>query len=281
MIVVTGATGNVGRPLVSLLVGAGEQVTAVSRKVPDGGFPEGVVHLAADLADFSSLLPALEGADALFLLLAGDLNGPGAPAAELLEQVKAAGVERVVMLSSQINGTRPEAASHFRLREFEAALRNSGLAYTVLQAGGFASNTYAWAEGVRGQRTVHAPFADVALPVVDPADLAAVAAVALREDGHREQVYVLTGPEAITPRQQAAVLGDVVGAEVEFVELTREQARAHLARFVPAEVLDGTLDILGSPLPAEQRVSPDVERVLGRPARSYADWARAAAPAFR
>ncbi|MFJ4677259.1 NAD(P)H-binding protein [Kitasatospora sp. NPDC088783] len=281
MIVVTGATGNVGRPLVGLLAAAGERVTAVSRRVPDGGFPAGVVHRAADLADFGSLAPALEGADALFLLLAGELNGPGAPAAELLELVRAAGVRRVVLLSSQVTGTRPAAVSHARLREFELAVRESGLAYTILRAGGFASNAYAWADGVRARRTVHAPFADVALPVVDPADLAAVAAAALREDGHQGRVYVLTGPEAVTPRQQVAELGEVLGEEVAFVELTRQQARAHLARFMPEEVLDGTLDVLGSPLAEEQRVSPDVERVLGRPARSFAAWAADARPAFR
>ncbi|WP_033213622.1 NAD(P)H-binding protein [Kitasatospora phosalacinea] len=281
MIVVTGATGNVGRPLISLLAEAGEQVTAVSRRAPDGGLPATVAHVTADLADFASLRPALKGADALFLLLAGELNGPGAPATELLDLVRESGVRRVVLLSSQINGTRPQAPSHARLREFELALRLSGLEYTVLRAGGFASNAYAWAEGVRGQRTVHAPFADVALPVVDPADLAAVAAAALREDGHHGRVYVLTGPEPITPRRQAAVLGEVLGEDVAFVELTREQARAHLARFMPEEVLDGTLDILGEPLPEEQRVSPDVERVLGRPARSFADWANGALPAFR
>ncbi|MFD7730017.1 NAD(P)H-binding protein [Kitasatospora phosalacinea] len=281
MIVVTGATGNVGRPLVSLLAGAGERVTAVSRRVPSGGLPEGVDHAVADLADFASLGAVLKGADALFLLLGGELNGPGAPAVELFDLVRAAGVRRVVLLSSQINGTRPGASSHARLREFERALRESGLEHTVLRAGGFASNAYAWAEGVRARRTVHAPFADVALPVVDPADLAAVAAAALREDGHHGQVYVLTGPEGITPRRQAAVLGEVLGEAVEFVELSREQARAHLARFMPEEVVDGTLDILGTPLPEEQRPAPDVERVLGRPPRSFADWARDARGAFQ
>ncbi|MFF4343172.1 NAD(P)H-binding protein [Kitasatospora sp. NPDC001540] len=281
MIVVTGATGNVGRPLVSLLAAAGEQVTAVSRRMPAEGFPAGVAHAVADLADFASLGPVLKGADALFLLLGGELNGPGAPAEELFALVRESGVRRVVLLSSQINGTRPDAPSHARLREFERALQLGELEYTVLRAGGFASNAYAWAEGVRTRRTVHAPFADVALPVVDPADLAAVAAVALREDGHRGQVYVLTGPEAITPRRQAAVLGEVLGETVEFVELSREQARAHLARFMPDEVIDGTLDILGTPLPEEQQPGPDVERVLGRPARSFADWARDARGAFQ
>ncbi|MFJ1752879.1 NAD(P)H-binding protein [Kitasatospora sp. NPDC088134] len=281
MIVVTGATGNVGRPLVGLLAAAGAQVTAVSRQEQPGGFPDGVRHAVADLADFASLAPVLDGAEALFILLAGELNGPGAPASDLLDLAREAGVRRVVLLSSQINGTRPDAPSHFRLREFEAALAASGLEHTVLRAGGFASNAYAWAESVRGQRSVFAPFGDVALPVVDPADLAAVAAVVLREDGHDGQVYTLTGPAAVSPRQQAAALAEVLGEEVAFVELSREQARAHLAQFMPEAVIDGTLDILGSPLAEEQLVSPDVEKLLGRPARSFADWAAGARPAFQ
>ncbi|RKE19875.1 NAD(P)H-binding protein [Streptomyces sp. TLI_171] len=281
MIVVTGATGNVGRSLVRLLAEAGQKVTAVSRREQPDGFPDGVVHVVADLADFTSLKPALDGADALFVLLAGELNGPGAPATDLMDLARDAGVKRVVLLSSQINGTRPDAPSHFRLREFELALRVSGLEYTVLRAGGFASNAYAWAESVRGQRTVFAPFADVALPVVHPADLAAVAAAALVEDGHQSRIYTLTGPAAVSPREQAAALAEAIGEEITFVELSREQAREHLSQFMPEAVIDGTLDILGSPLAEEQLVSPDVEKVLGRPALPFSAWAADARPAFQ
>ncbi|GGL79833.1 NmrA family transcriptional regulator [Streptomyces fumigatiscleroticus] len=281
MIVVTGATGNVGRPLVAALAEAGEEVVAVSRRPLPPDYPAGVRHAQADLADFASMRPVLEGADAFFLLLAGDLNGPGESASALLDIAEEAGVERVVLLSSQINETRPGAVSHARLSEFEEAVRNSGLDFTILRAGGFASNALAWAESVRARRTVLAPFADVALPVVDPADIADVAAVALREDGHTGRTYVLTGPEAVTPREQAAAIAEALGEEVTFVELTREQARAHLSRFMPEAVVDGTLDVLGKPLPAEQEVGPDVEKVLQRPARPFGEWAARTLPAFR
>ena len=126
-----------------------------------------------------------------------------------------------------------------------------------------------------------APFADVALPVVDPADISEVAAVVLRDEGHSGQTYELTGPAAVTPRQQAAALAKALGEEVGFVELTREQAREHMAQFMPEPVIEGTLDILGEPLPAEQRVSPDVERILGRPAGSFAGWAERNVHAFK
>ncbi|MFB8030389.1 SDR family oxidoreductase [Streptomyces sp. NPDC056465] len=281
MIVVTGATGNVGRTLVASLAVRGAEVTAVSRRPHAGELPEGVRHVQADLGHAESLRGVLEGADALFVLLAGELLAGGESAEALLRAAEEEGVRKVVLLSSQITVTRPDAGSHDRLREYEEAVRGSGMEWTVLRAGGFASNAFAWAESVRAERTVFAPFGDVALPVVDPADIAEVAAVVLGEEGHAGRTYELTGPVAVTPREQAAVLGGLLDEEVAFVELSREAAFAHMAQFMPEGVVDGTLDILGLPLPAEQQVSPDVEKILGRPAAPFAAWAERALPAFR
>ncbi|MCX5078198.1 NAD(P)H-binding protein [Streptomyces sp. NBC_00424] len=281
MIVVTGATGNVGRPLIATLIAAGADVTAVSRNPLPAELAQDVRHVQADLGRAESLRETLKDADALFILLAGELLGGGESAETLLTVARESGVRKVVLLSSQITATRPDAQSHNRLREFEDAVRGSGLEWTVLRAGGFASNAYAWVESVRADRTVLAPFADVALPVVDPADIAAVAAVALREDGHAGQTYELTGPAAVTPREQAAALGEVLGEEITFIELSREAAYAHMSQFMPEGVVQGTLDILGQPLPAEQRVSPDVEKVLGRPASPFAAWVERSLPAFK
>lgn len=281
MIVVTGATGNVGRTLVAALSEQGAETVAVSRRPLPVELPVGARHVQADLGRAESLRSTLEGAEALFILLAGELLGGGESADTLLRVAKESGVRKVVLLSSQITETRPEAGSHNRLREFEQAVRASGLEWTILRAGGFASNAFAWAEPVRADRTVPAPFGNVALPVVDPADIAAVAAVALSEEGHDGQTYELTGPAAVTPREQAAVLAELLGEKVTFVELTREAAFAHMSQFMPEGVINGTLDILGLPLPAEQRVSPDVEKVLGRPAAPFTAWAERSLPAFR
>ncbi|MFB8774751.1 NAD(P)H-binding protein [Streptomyces broussonetiae] len=281
MIVVTGATGNVGRPLVRTLAAAGAPVTATSRGVLDADLPDGVRRLPADLTDVESLRPVLDGADALFLQNGGPsahlLDAPG-----VLGAAKAAGVERVVLLSSQGVTTRPESASHGGVaRAIEDAVRQSGLEWTVLRPGGFASNTFAWAGSVRAERTVAAPFADTGLPVIDPDDIAGVAAAALREDGHAGRSYELTGPALVTPREQAAALGDALGEPVRFVELTREQAREAMLAFLPEPLVETTLAILGAPTPAERRISPDVESVLGRPPRTFAEWARRYAAAFR
>ncbi|WP_328905577.1 NAD(P)H-binding protein [Streptomyces sp. NBC_00234] len=289
MIVVTGATGNVGRPLVRALAAAGERVTAVSRGITAADVPEGVRPVRADLADPERLRPAFDGADALFFHDTGagaHLLNPQ----DILDAAKAGGVRRVVLLSSIGVASRSDSESHGGTGlALDRAVRQSGMDWTVLRAGGFASNAYAWAESVRTRRTVAAPFAGVGLPVVDPDDIAEVAAAVLREDGREEgragrhagQVHELTGPALTTPRQQAEALGEALGEPVRFVELTREQAREHMLAFMPAPVAETTLTILGEPNEAELRISPAVEQILGRPPRTFADWARRHSAAFQ
>jgi uncharacterized protein YbjT (DUF2867 family) len=138
-----------------------------------------------------------------------------------------------------------------------------------------------WAESVRSSRTLAAPFGDVALPLIDPADIAAVAAAALVDASHIGRTYELTGPSPVSPRDQAAAIGEALGEPVRFVPQTREEALSSFLKFMPPEVAEATLDILGSPSPAEQRVSPDVSQVLGRPPRPFADWAARNAVAFK
>ncbi|EOT03660.1 NmrA family transcriptional regulator [Streptomyces noursei CCRC 11814] len=268
-----------GRPLTQALAEAGEQVTAVSRHA--AAMPDGVRHVAADLAEPTSLTPALDGAKALFLLLSGDLHAPEARPTDIIDLAAARGVRRVVLLSSQGVATRPLGPSRVAMRAVEDALRGSGLDWAVVRPGGFASNAFAWAESVRTQATVAAPFGDVGVPVIDPADIAEVAAACLLDDRHTGGVYELTGPEVITPRQQAEVIAAVLGSPVRFHELTRDEAKATMTQFVPVELADDTLDIISAPNPAELRISPDVERVLGRAPRPFNDWVGRNIAAFR
>ncbi|MEU8925968.1 NAD(P)H-binding protein [Kitasatospora sp. NPDC048545] len=279
MIVVTGATGNVGRPLVRVLADAGRDVTAVSRN--SSQVPDGVSHFAADLAEPAGLEPALAGAEALFLLLSGDLHAAGADPAGIVRRAVASGVRRVVLLSTQGVSTRPFGPTRIAMRELEDAVRQSGTQWAVLRPGGFASNALWWAGSVRDRRTVAAPFGDTGVPIIDPADIAEVAAACLLDDRYSGGVYELTGPEVITPRGQTAAITAALDSPVRFHELTRDEAKAAMVRSMPAELADDTLDILGSPNPSELRVSPDVERVLGRPPRRFAEWAVRHADAFR
>ncbi|MFI2229569.1 NAD(P)H-binding protein [Nocardia testacea] len=272
MIVVTGATGNVGRPLVETLAGAGEQVTAVSRKQAE--VPAGVRFRQADLINPESIEDTLRGAEALFLLTAADFLAAGDIDA-VVDVVRRAGVRRVVLLSSQGVGTGRHSP------HLEHAIRQSGLDWTVLRPGNFDSNALQWARSVRTRREVAAPFGDIGLPAVDPADIAAVAALTLREPGHEGNTYTLTGPATITPRRQAEAIGDILGEPVRFTELSRDRAREQMVQYMPAPVVDATLGVLGTPTEAEQQVAPDIERLLGRPAHTFGDWAERNIAAFR
>lgn len=280
MITVTGATGNVGRVLVELLRAEGEQVAALSR-TPEPHPAEGVRWFEGDLGRTASVRPALEGSRALFVLLGGALNVMGEPPRALLDAAREAGVEQVVLVSSQAGATRPQSPAHARLREFEAAVRGSGLTHAILRPSGFASNAYAWAETVRTKRAVFAPFGDVGLPVVSPADIAAVAALALRDPAAGSGTHELTGPAAVTPREQAAAIGAALGEEVTFTELTRAEAHTAMSAFMPEPAISSTLDLLGAPTPAERTPSDAIPALLGRPATSFATWAAQNAPAFR
>ncbi|MEY7975241.1 NAD(P)H-binding protein [Streptomyces pilosus] len=281
MFVVTGATGNVGRSLVQALAATGVQVTATSRGVSGADVPENVEYRRADLVDPESLRPVFDGADALFLQNGGPSAHLLSPQ-DILDVAKAGGVGRVILLSSQGVATRPRSASHGgTARAIEDAVQQSGMAWTILRPGGFNSNAYAWAQSVRARRTVAAPFADIGLPTIDPDDIAEVAAAVLREDGHAGQIYELTGPELNTPRQQAEAIADALGEPVRFIEQTRDEARAQMLQFMPEPVVETTLTILGEPTLAEQRISPDVEQVLGRTPRTFADWAQRHIAAFR
>ncbi|MEU6479901.1 NAD(P)H-binding protein [Streptomyces sp. NPDC047017] len=279
MIVVTGATGNIGRPLTQAVAEAGHQVTAVSRHSTT--VPNGVRHVTADLARPASLKPALAGAKALFLLLSGDLHATGAHPADLIGEAAASGVRRIVLLSTLGVATRPYGPTRIAMRELEDILRESGLEWAILRPGGFASNALWWAESVRTRQVVAAPFGDVGVPVIDPADIAAVAAACLLDDRHTGGVYELTGPEVITPRRQTEAIAAALGSPVRFHELTRDEAKTAMTQSMPAELADDTLDILGSPNPAELRVSPDVQRVLGRAPLPFTDWAARNVAAFR
>ncbi|MFJ5988055.1 SDR family oxidoreductase [Lentzea sp. NPDC092896] len=277
MIVVTGATGNIGRPLTTALAKAGEQVTAVSRHVAD--VPDGVKHVVADLAAPKTL--PLDGAKALFLLLSGDLHAVGANPADVIAQAADSGVRRIVLLSTLGVVTRPFGTTRIAMLELEDSLRTSGLDWSIIRPGGFASNALWWAESVKTQRTVAAPFGDTGVPILDPTDIAEVAAACLTDDRHSSKIYELTGPEVITPRQQTEAIARALGEPVRFHELTRAEAKAGMENLMPGELADDTLDILGAPTEHEQRVSPDVQEVLGRAPHTFAAWAERNVEAFR
>ncbi len=194
MILVTGATGNIGGALIGKLGKAGVPVRALSRSPDRAAFPAGVEAVEGDLTDPDSLRSALRGVDALFLLQPGTTD-----TSQILESAAEAGVHQVVTVSSLFAQTHPESFIGRNLLHSEQIVRESGLEWTILRPWEFASNTLAWAAAIRAEGVVRAPRSGVPSPAIDPDDIAAVAASALLEDGHCGAVYPLTGPAAVTP----------------------------------------------------------------------------------
>ncbi|MGW0191534.1 SDR family oxidoreductase [Streptomyces sp. NPDC003362] len=276
MILVTGATGNIGRPLVSDLHRRGAlPVRALSREPARAGLPEGVEVFGGDLADPGSVVPALKGARALFLL-----SGHGAEA-DLLAAAREAGVGHVVLVSSLAVGTHPHLRAVAGHLAAERLLRDSGMAWTVLRPTQFASNALWWADSIRAEGVVRVPYPDVGLPAVHPADIAAVARVALTEPGHAGRVYEVTGPERVTPREQAAALSAVLGRDIGVVRTDPEGAHRELAALIGEDGAAGVLDLTGRDLTDDLvRVRDTVPRITGVPARTFREWAAGQRAAF-
>lgn len=154
------------------------------------------------------------------------------------------------------------------------------MGWTILRPGGFNSNAYAWAEAVRDRRTVAAPFGDVGLPFIDPADIAAVAARALVTADHEGRSYRLSGPESLLAAERVAVLGRVLDRRLRFEAQSDEEARAEMSAAMTPEYVDGFFSFFVDGTLDESAVLPTVESVLGRPPRSFEEWARANADRF-
>jgi uncharacterized protein YbjT (DUF2867 family) len=270
MIVVSGATGNVGREVVAALTGRGEDVRAVVRDPRRASLPAGVDVVAGDLELPESLTPALDGARAAFLLGGwGDMPG-------LLRAVHRRGVEHVVLLTSRcvVGGMADNAITRMWL-DSEAAMRDSGLAGTILRPSGYQSNALRWREQLREGDTVRAPWPDVPVAAIDPADIGAVAATVLTEPGHEGTAYSLSGPEPLTPGDQVATLAAVLGRPLQYEPLSDEQARAEMAADWPAPYLDAFFRFYSDGEFDDSVVVDTVRATTGKPPRTFAQWARA------
>ncbi|MFC3997550.1 NAD(P)H-binding protein [Nocardiopsis sediminis] len=276
MILVTGATGNIGRALLTQLRDdAGTTPRGLTRDAARAELPAGVAAVEGDLARPQTLGPALEGVDSLVLL-----QGMGADT-EVLEAARRAGVGHVVLVSSITVETHPHLPAARQNRAVEDALKSTGMDWTVLRPTQFASNTLWWAQEIREHAGVETPYPEVGLPAVHPADIAAVAHAALTRPGHRGATYALTGPARVTVREQVAAIAQAVGRGLSVTPITREEAHRRMAAFMGAPTADAVLDLMGGDVnEALLRVRDTVERVTGAPARTFAQWAGENAAAF-
>jgi uncharacterized protein YbjT (DUF2867 family) len=264
MLLITGATGVVGREAVRLLAGRGAKVAAVTRD-PGARFPAGtmLVHPGE--------VAALDGVEAVLL----SPRAAGAGAAGLLARARERGARRVIVLSA-VTVPHPAGLARFR-RQFQAAedvATGSGLDWTILRCADFAANTLAWAGQIGATGTVRGAYPGARTSTVDERDVAAVAALALTDPRHAGQAYLLTGEQSLSQPEKVAALGAVLGRTLSFAEAAPEEIRrGMLAAGLPDEVPDRLLGSLADYAREAGPTTGTVRRLLGRPARTYAGWA--------
>ncbi|MGW4550677.1 NAD(P)H-binding protein [Streptomyces violaceorubidus] len=274
-ILLTGATGKVGRHVTEGLVASGHQVRALTRSPRDAALPAGVEVVRGDLEDPGTVQAALEGIDRMYLF----------PVPETAQEVAAlarkAGVGRIVVLSSSSVLEDESNPSHRHHRAVERAVEDSGAEWTFVRPDEFAGNAvWKWGDSIRTEGVVRAPYGQAARAVVHEADIAAVVVAALLEDAHAGESYLVTGPQALTQVEQVRAVSRAIGREIRFEELDREAGRAAMSAAMPPEVVEMLLDYLAESAVTPGPVSDAVRRVTGREARTFASWAAEHADLF-
>ncbi|MBB5790836.1 NAD(P)H-binding protein [Jiangella mangrovi] len=265
-ILVTGATGSVGRIVLDhLLTLDATDVRALVRDPAKAQLPDGVDVATGWVGEPDTLDGAFDGVDRMYLTSYSDT------AAEVLARARKAGVRHVVSLSGE-----RESWWGSIVDDVEA----SGLEWTHLWPGEFMENSTIWADQIRTTGQVRDGYADSANAAIAMDDVAAVAAVALTQDGHVGRAHTLTGPETLTRAQKVERIGRALGRDLPYVELSREDAIAELSASM-GEYAEWYVDGEGQQVEHPQQPTTGVADVLGRPATSFADWAKTNAGLFR
>ncbi len=277
---VTGATGRVGRAVIDQLMDAGVPVRALTRRSEAAALPANVEVVTGDLTVPESLDAGLRGAGAVFLVW----TAPPATAAAVVERL-ATYARRVVFLSSPhqtphpfFQQPNPMAVLHADIERLIAA---AGVESTIIRPGMFASNAvFWWGAAIRADGVVRWPYGAAETAPVDDGDVAAVAARTLYQDGHAGGDYVLTGPESLSQAEQVSIIGDVVGRRIRFEELSPEEFRSETDGSWPRPVVDMLLDAWAATMGRPAFITSTVSGILGSAPRSFRQWAADHATAF-
>jgi len=279
-ILVTGATGNVGREVVAQLRAAGCRVRAMTRNPAHANMPADVEVVAGDLTAPDTLDAALDDVDAVFLVWVAPL----APAAAAVDRL-ASRTNRVVLLTSPHRTDHPFFQQPNGLRAIHAGVEQlveaSGMRWTVLRPGAFALNSRIWwAPQIASGDVVRWFYADAETAPIHERDIAAVAARVLRDDHHDGRDYVLTGPASLTQRQQVEIIGDAIGRPLRFEEISPEAARTDVLGMWPPPIADMLLRAYAAAVGLPAFVTSTVAELTGSPAATFRQWADDHAPDF-
>ena len=278
-VLVTGATGRVGRVVVDQLVDAGVPVRALTRRPAAATLPENVEVVTGDLTVPESLDAALRGVGTVFLVW----TVPPATALAVIGRL-ATHARRVVFLSSPhqtphpfFQQPNPMAVLHAGI---EQMIADAGLESTIIRPGMFASNSVAWwAAAIRAGGVVRWPYGAAETAPVDDRDVAAVAARTLYQDGHAGGDYVLTGPDSLSQAEQVRIIGHVLGCGVRFEELSPDEFRSETEGSWPRPAVDMLLDAWAATTGRPAFISSAVPDILGS-ARTFRQWVTDHAAAF-
>lgn len=274
MILVTGATGNIGNALVHGLAARDEAVRALARNPDRARFPPTVDVVSADLETLETVVPALVGIRKLFLL-------GGFATTDLLRRVREAGVEHIVLLTSRcVIGGKPDNAITRMWLDAEAAVRDSGVPWTILRPSGFHSNALRWLPQLQGGDVVRAPWPDVRIASIDPDDIAAVAATVLTQRGYEDTAPALSGPLPLTQGEQVGTLARVLGRPLRYEPMTDHEARAQMETDTPASFIDAYFRFFTGGEFDDAGVVRSVQEITGHQPRSFEQWAHDHAHAF-
>ncbi|MFF4231662.1 NAD(P)H-binding protein [Streptomyces sp. NPDC001820] len=277
-ILITGSRGKVGSTLLTLLRHeAGATVRAASARPEKLTLPSGVDAVKCALDDPATFAAALDCVTSVFLYAeASQIDA-------FLDEAGAAGVEHIVLLSSS-SVRDPDAAGNAIAKSHlavEHSLAASPIETTVLQPGAFASNALQWPWALKSAGAIDLPYPGSYSDPIHERDIAEAALAVLTRPSLRGATYHLTGPETLTFTQQIAILERAAGRPIAFNAVTRESWKESVAEYLPSAFADALLDYWASADGSPAPLTRTVEELTGHPARTFAEWAKENADAFR
>jgi uncharacterized protein YbjT (DUF2867 family) len=280
---ITGATGNVGARVVELLLARGERPEVFVRDEAKARrrFGDRVTIVRGDLSDAESLKAAFRGAERVLLINAGPKLGYRDEIAA--HAARAGGVSRLVKLST-IDVEHRVGTGPWHARG-EAAIRSSGVDFTLVRPAGFMNNALLWAPAITSSSVLESATGDGMIAFIHSDDIAAVATAALTAPQHQYegQALSITGPTALTTAQMVAKISAAIGKSlrVEHISLDDERQR-WIERGEPQESIEYHLSIFQAIRQGKLAATTDtVARILGRPPITFDQWVVENADAFR